>query len=185
MGILIPTIMQDEHAVVYSNVGLDGHEPENLDALPLEYDRDKDLIVDEKDICANSQNAAFKNLYGCRENDSNVAQIERYSGFLFSDESLGGETKELLEKLILQLTPYGLKNIKFELLANAEDDSLSQEELYVLSKNRANAIKTKLLDAGAVEENILILSNADTAPMYSDNTKRNNRVDIIVKKLNK
>ncbi|MDD2789343.1 MAG: TolC family outer membrane protein [Sulfurimonas sp.] len=185
MGILIPSIMQDEHAIIYSNVGLDGHEPDNLDALPLEYDRDKDLIVDEKDICANSQNTAFKNLYGCNENDSNVAQIERYRGFLFSDERLEGDAKELIEKLILQLAPYGLKDIKFELLSNAEDDSLSQEELYTLSKNRANEIRAKLIDAGALETNILIVSNADTAPMYSEDTKRNNRVDIIVKKLKK
>jgi len=184
MGILVPTLM-GSHAFSYANVGLDGHEPQNLDTLPIEYDRDKDLIVDEKDLCANSLSSELKNIYGCAEYSSQTQRIERYSGFLFSDETLKSDSEELLEKLITQLNPYGLKNIKFEILANAQDEDLSKEALYELSTKRAQTVKEKLLNAGALEGNITIISNADTAPMYSDDSDKNNRVDIIVHKLNK
>jgi adhesin transport system outer membrane protein len=184
MGILVPTIMGDNE-LTYSNVGLNGQAPQNLDALPIQYDRDKDLITDEKDICANSLPSELKNIYGCAKYLEQTQQIERYSGFLFSDDALTSDSQELLEKLITQLSPYGLKNMKFELLSNAQDESLSQEALSALSAKRAKIVKEKLLNAGVLEGNVTIISNADTAPMYSDDSDKNNRVDIIVHKLNK
>ncbi|MBU1216042.1 TolC family outer membrane protein [bacterium] len=183
MGILVPTVMGD-NTFTYSNVGLDGQEPQNLDALPIEYDRDRDLIVDEKDLCANSLSSELKNIYGCAQSFQGTERIERYSGFLCSGETLTNDSQELLEKLLTQLNPYGLKNIKFELLSNANDESLSQEALYELSLKRAQAVKEKLVNAGALESNIVLISNADTAPMFSDGNEKNNRIDIIIKKLN-
>jgi adhesin transport system outer membrane protein len=183
MGILVPTVMGD-NTFTYSNVGLDGQEPQNLDALPIEYDRDRDLIVDEKDLCANSLSSELKNIYGCAQSFQGTERIERYSGFLCSGETLTNDSQELLEKLLTQLHPYGLKNIKFELLSNANDESLSKEALYELSSKRAQAVKEKLINAGALESNIILISNADTAPMFSDENEKNNRVDIIIKKLN-
>lgn len=184
MGILVPTLMGNNE-ISYSNVGLNGQAPQNLDALPIEYDTDKDLIVDEKDLCANSLPSELKNIYGCAGYSEETERIERYSGFLCSDDALKGESEELLEKLIRQLDPYGLKNIKFELLSNAHDDSLSKEVLYELSTKRAQKVKQKLIHAGALESNITLISNADTAPMFSNDKDKNNRVDIIVHKLNK
>jgi adhesin transport system outer membrane protein len=184
MGILVPTLIGN-NTFTFSNVGLNGQEPQNLDTLPIEYDRDKDLIVDEKDLCANSLSNELKNIYGCAQHFQGTQRIERYSGFLFSEDTLTNESQELLEKLLMQLTPYGLKNIKFELLANAQNESLSQDALYELSAKRAQLVKKQLLNAGALERNITLISNADTAPIVSNDMDKNNRVDIIVTKLNK
>lgn len=184
MGILVPTLM-GSHEFSYANVGLNGHEPKNLDTLEVTYDRDKDLIVDEKDLCANSLSSELKNIYGCAKDSQDTLQIERYSGFLFSGESLKGDSEELFQKLLLQLTPYGLQHLKFEILTNAQDKNLSKQALQELSAKRAKSIEKQLLNAGALQKNITLISNADTAPMFSNDIDKNNRVDIIVTKLNK
>jgi len=182
MGLLVPTIMQDNN-IVYSNVGLKGQTPQNLDSLPIEYDKDKDLIVDDKDLCNNSLSTQMKSSYGCEKIDPQVTQIERYSEFLFSGYDF--EDEEKLNSLIKQLTPYGLKNIKFDLLGNAQYEGLSEKRLLELSKKRAKKIETLLIKAGALKGNIQIISNSDEAPMYSSDENKNNRVDIIVKKIKK
>jgi adhesin transport system outer membrane protein len=188
MGTLVTTVIGDSD-IVYSNVGLVGTTPENEDALPISYDRDKDLIVDEEDICSNSLSNEMRSIYGCKFIYEDTKRIERYSAFLFEEESelLTEEGLERLDNLIKQLTPYGFKYLKFDIIGNVDDKDMSEEEMLILSEKRAATVKEKLIEAGAIEGNITIHAKADKAPMFSnDNSEAielNNRVDIIVKKL--
>lgn len=190
MGTLVSTLIGNTD-IVYSNVGLVGKAPANEDALPITYDRDRDLIVDEEDICSNSLSTEMRGIFGCRFVYEDTKLIERYSGFLFEDASanLNKDGQDRLDKLITQIQTYGWENLKFDILANVENENMSQEQLLQLSEQRAQTIKTKLTQAGANIALIELHPKADTAPMFSnesdDSIKLNNRADIIVRKLKK
>ena len=174
MGTLVSTVISDEE-IIYSNVGLNGKAPINDDDTPIEYDRDKDLIVDNMDICNNSLSTQMKDIYGCAFKDDTVSKVERYAAFEFSDNKLTSDSEEKLQNLIKQLTPYGFNKIKLTLLGNAQTQELSQR--------RADIVKNIFVKAGVLSKDITTLANADTAPMFSHEDDRNNRVDIIVTKL--
>jgi adhesin transport system outer membrane protein len=193
MGILVQTILKDID-LVYSNVGLKGATPENLDRLPILYDKDLDLIVDELDICNNSLKSEMRSVYGCKFTFEDTDKIDRYTGFYFNDgeddaATLSEEGLVKINLLIKQLKPYGFANLKFEVLGNVDDDDMSALDKLELSKQRAITVKDTLVKAGAKEENITIYANSDKAPMYSressESIEKNNRVDIVVKKLYK
>ncbi|NOR58997.1 MAG: TolC family outer membrane protein [Sulfurimonas sp.] len=190
MGTLVPTIIGNTD-IVYSNVGLVGETPMNEDALPIAFDRDRDLIVDEEDICNNSLSTEMRSIFGCKLVFEDTKRIERYSGFLFEEGSanLTEAGQDRLNKLITQIQPYGWENLKFDVLGNVEDEKLTEEQLLQLSQQRAETIKTKLTQAGANVAFIALHSKADTAPMFSnesdDSIELNNRADIIVRKLKK
>nr|WP_321266129.1 TolC family outer membrane protein [uncultured Sulfurimonas sp.] len=190
MGTLVSTIIGNTD-IIYSNVGLVGETPKNEDSLPISYDRDSDLIVDEEDICNNSLSTQMRSIYGCKLIYEDTKRIERYSGFLFEDASanLSDDGQKRLNSLITQIAPYGWEKLKFDILGNAEDEGISKEKLLQLSEQRAQTIKTKLLDAGANAELITLHSKSDKAPMFSnesdDSIELNNRADIIVRKLKK
>lgn len=188
MGTLVSTVIGDEHNS-YSNVGLQGETPENTDSLPIHYDTDRDLIVDEEDICNNSLVSEMRSLYGCSSIFEDTQRIERYSGFLFNGESstLTSDADEKLNNLIMQLEPYGWENLKFDILGNVDNEDLTEDEMILLSKQRAQHTKQKLITAGALKENITIHAKSNKAPMFSDEDSNavelNNRADIVVRKL--
>ncbi len=190
MGILVPTVIGNTD-IVYSNVGLLGQTPQNEDSLPVSFDRDRDLIVDEEDICNNSLSTEMRGIFGCKKTYEDTKRIERYSGFLFEDNSanLTSEGQERLNKLITQIQPYGWNFLKFDILGNVENEDMSEDKLLQLSQERATLIKTKLIEAGANIINIKLYPKADKAPMFSsesdDSIELNNRVDIVVRKLKK
>ncbi len=190
MGTLVTTVIGNSD-IVYSNVGLIGATPKNEDILPISYDKDKDLIVDEEDICGNSLSNEMRSIYGCKFIYEDTKRIERYTGFLFEDESalLTEDGLSRLNNLIKQVSPYEFKYLKFDIIGNVDSKEMSKENLLILSENRANTVKTKLIQAGALEANITIHAKADKAPMFSnessDAIELNNRADIIVKKLKK
>ena len=171
MGTLVSTVVLNED-VIYSNVGLNGKTPVNNDSIPVQYDRDQDLIVDNMDICNNSLNTQMKNIYGCELKDDSISQTKRYAGFEFLDDELTSDSKEKLENLIKQLTPYGLDKVRLTLLGNAPTEELSLR--------RADIVRDIFVNAGVLSKDITTLANADKAPMFSHNDDRNNRVDIIV-----
>jgi len=190
MGTLVTTVLGSED-IAYNNVGLAGKVPQNNDVLPVSYDDDKDLIAADKDICANSLTESMKSLYGCKFNFEDVARIERYSGFTFDDESatLTSEGQERLNNLIMQIENFGFDKMKFDIMGNVDIDpeDMSKEDIMTLSKDRAQTVKQKLIEAGAKEENITIYANADEAPLVtnesSDSVQINNRADIVIRKL--
>ncbi len=217
LGTLVTTIMGESN-VDYSNVGLNinttvdySHrgkntqdysiptltldlnttKPKNLDTLPILLDKDTDLIVDDLDICNNSLNNKMRTLYGCAFIYKDTVRIERYRGFLFTDKSeiLTQDAKERLNKLIEQIKSYGLKNMKFDILGSVDDAQMSKKEMLNLSQKRAQAVKEKLIDAGAKSENITLNALGDEAPLYTnglyenEGVALNNRVDIVVRKL--
>jgi adhesin transport system outer membrane protein len=186
MGTLVPTVMGDND-LAYSNVGLLGKAPQNNDILPVKLDSDNDLITDEKDLCANSLESQMKNIYGCKETLKDTKQIERYSGFLFEDKSLTTEGKDRFGLLIKQIQDYGFENMRFVLLSNLDDEDINKEESLKITQQRAETIKDMLIKAGADDTSISIISQAQEAPLYtnenSDGTQLNNRVDILVYKL--
>jgi len=184
MGTLVSTVLGDQE-LVYSNVGLVGETPQNRDSLPLQLDSDKDLITDDRDICNNSLSTTMKNIYGCSFESNSLSTIERYDAFLFQDKEITEESNIRLNKLLKQLKPYGLQNIQITILSNAFDDTMKKDTLQKLSDKRAEVIQGKLLEAGMSKESISIVSNSDKAPILLDDTKRNNRVDLIVKKIKK
>ncbi|MFA7610964.1 MAG: TolC family outer membrane protein [Sulfurimonas sp.] len=188
MGVLVSTILGETQSI-YSNVGLNGKSPQNRDTLPISYDMDNDLIVDEKDICSNSLPDTTKDLYGCKFNLDELAEVERYSGFIFvkNSSTLEEKAQERLMALIAQLESYDWMNLKFDIMGNVDDKSMSKEEILLLSEQRAQAIKESLINAGALEASIITHAQADEAPMFSNedsnSIRLNNRADIIVKKL--
>lgn len=197
IGSLVPTLM-GESETTYSKVGIGEKKDEPKDTLPTSYDKDNDLITNDKDICPNSLNAEVKGKYGCKEQMDGVVQIERYGEFTFDIDSskLTESTAARVDNLIKQLESYGWANLSFELLGNiAESDDedeknkKSQEKKLELSTQMAQSIKDRLVQAGALEKNITITALGDSAPIMSTEEKetlaKNNRVDIIVKKLNK
>ncbi len=175
MGTLVQTVLGDTKPI-YSNVDLVSQIPQSSDELPVSFDKDADLIVDEMDICNNSLETQITNIYGCNSKDENISQVQRHAGFMFSDEELESDSDKKLQKLLTELSPYGFNNIKFTLLSNAQNQELSQK--------RADSVKNVLLNAGVLDDNILILSNADRAPI-STQESLNERVDIIVTILKK
>jgi len=188
MGTLVQTVLGNEN-ISYTNVGLNGHAPENLDSLPISYDMDKDLIPDDKDICANSLDLDMKSIYGCKINLEDTKRIERYSGFTFKSNTIEmtNTGQEKFNNLIQQITPYGLDKISISVLGNVDAESMLEQEIALLSQERAELIKQKLIKAGIFESNIVIISNDDQAPLVSNEDSSsiqiNNRVDIIVRKL--
>jgi len=174
MGTLVSTVSADTNSL-YSNVGLKGQAPRNNDLLPLFFDKDKDLVLDEEDICNNSLSTEMENIYGCELVYKNTQRIERYSGFLFTDASnnLTSEGEKRLSDLILQTKPYGFSNLKFNLLLNTDDENIK-----VISKQQAKKIKEKLIEAGVLEENIIFQVNKDKNKIFS----QSNNVDILVRK---
>jgi adhesin transport system outer membrane protein len=184
MGALVRTVLGNQE-MVYSNVGLVGETPQNSDTLPVDLDRDKDLITDDRDICNNSLSTTMKNIYGCSFESSSLSTIERYDAFLFEDEKITQSSNIRLTNLLKQLKPYGLQNIKITILSNAFDDTMEKDKLEKLSAKRAEVIQAKLLEVGMAKESITVLSNSNTAPILLDDIKRNNRVDLIVKKIKK
>ncbi|MCW8838498.1 MAG: TolC family outer membrane protein [Thiovulaceae bacterium] len=193
MGILVKTILEQTD-IIYSNVGLNGKKPQNMDKLPIHYDKDLDLIVDEFDLCSNSLTDKMRSVYGCKLIFEDILKIERYSGFYFNDSKdkaaiLSEAGEKRLNNLIKQVAPYGFKYLNFDILGNVDDNEMSELDKMELSKQRALYVRDQLLKAGATEENIKIHANSDKAPMFSreldDAIEKNNRVDIIVKKLNK
>jgi outer membrane protein OmpA-like peptidoglycan-associated protein len=133
----------------------------------------------------------MRNLFGCKFIYEDTQTIERYSGFEF--ESQSAELSEAgalrVNDLINQIQEYGFVNLRFDILGNVDDADLSDEQKQTLSLQRAEAVKAKLVEAGALESNIVLHAKADKAPIatngVSEGQKLNNRVDIIVRKLKK
>ena len=193
MGTLVSTVIGNE-AMVYSRVGLAGQTPENMDVLPVSYDKDNDLIVDERDICSNSLSDKMKDVYGCEFDFDNTKRIERYSGFTFEGDTaiLTQEGQINFNNLVSQIQSFGWNKLKLDVLGNvdAEDmnpQEMTKEKITDLSEQRAQMIKDKLVQAGAISDNIKTYANADDAPIVSNEDSSsiqiNNRVDIIVNKL--
>ena len=188
MGTLVTTVLGEEN-ISYNNVGLAGKEPQNNDSLPVSYDEDQDLVSADKDICSNSLSEPMKSLYGCKFTFKDTTRIERYSGFTFDDDSdtLTLEGQSRLNSLIMQIEPYGFNKMKFDVIGNVDTQDMNKEDILTLSKKRAEIVKQKLLEAGAIEENITIYGNGDDAPLVtnesSDSIQINNRADIVIRKL--
>jgi len=173
------------------SLAIDEKTPQNSDVLPLFLDKDTDLIVNDRDICNNSLNLKMRNIYGCEFTYEDTLLTERYRGFLFegTGTALTQNAQERLDALIKQVEPYDFEYLKFDLLGNADDEKMSKEEMLNISRQRAQVVKDKLIDAGAKAEHIVINALSDEAPMYTnglyenEGVKLNNRVDIIVRKL--
>jgi len=194
MATLVPTVIGNTD-IIYANVGLIGSTPDNLDTLPISYDKDLDLVVDEFDICNNSLKNEMRSIYGCKFVYEDTAKIDRYTGFLFDGSDINGteilseDSERMLDLLIKQVAQYGFEFLKFDILGNVQDDTLTPDEKLQISQDRAQYVKDRLIKAGAIESNIIIHANSDKAPIYSDELsegkEKNNRADIIVRKLKK
>ncbi len=188
MGSLVSVLVEDTN-LIYANVGLNAQAPQNNDTLPILFDKDRDLVVDEYDICNNSISDTMRNTFGCAYVYEDTKRIERYTGFLYQqdDSNLSESGHARLNDLITQIEGYGWENLKFDVLSNVDSEDMSEDDIYTLSKQRAQFVKDKLVEAGAIKENITIHAQANKAPMYSnessDSITLNNRADIIVRKL--
>ena len=192
MGTLVLTVLGSAD-IVYANVGLAGETPQNLDSLPISFDKDVDLIVDDLDICNNSLKNEMRDIYGCKYIYADTKKIDRYTGFIFDKDDekilLTEEGELRLNALITQVGFYGFQFLKFDILGNVDNDKLGDVEKLELSTQRAQYVKDRLIEAGAVEKNIVIHANGGKTPIYSRETnegiEKNNRADIIVRKLRK
>lgn len=188
LGILVPSLIENNENI-YSNVGLNVKTPENTDTLPIRLDKDNDLIANDKDICTNSLSNEMKDIYGCKATFVNIQQIERYSGFFFTDEvQLSDEGQDNFTMLVKQIKDYGFENLHFDIIGHVDED-LDEESMLKISYQRASHIQKMLVEVGAKEEYITIHPQSNKAPLYTNETIKgkvfNNRVDIVVKKLNK
>jgi len=186
MGTLVTTVVGNQD-ILYSNVSLGAKAPQNeQDSLPVSYDVDKDLIPDEIDICANSLANSVNTIYGCEDKSKSVKNILKYSGFTFKNETniLTNEAKSNFDNLKADLKKYDLTKLKINLFGNIEAETMLEKELALLSKERAEIIKQKLISIGISEQNISIKANSNQVPLVSNENDEyiqiNNRVDIIV-----
>ena len=76
MGLTMAALMGDVEEY-YQRVGLNGgSESDAVDSLPVSNDRDKDRIVDDIDLCDNSEaNASVQN-YGCIRRDDSLESMD-------------------------------------------------------------------------------------------------------------
>lgn len=190
MGTLVQTIMEDT-TNIYSKVNLAKIDTSKKDTLPLVYDTDKDIIVDSKDICSNSKLSDVQNIYGCNDN-TKASVIDRYSWFLYDDspnylftDSINDDCINNLKDFIKNTSKSDWKNVKIDIFGNAFEDDKSKQELYKISKKRAEFVRDMFIKAGAKKENISLHVNGDEAPLFGQNNYKNNRVDIIIKKMEK
>jgi adhesin transport system outer membrane protein len=189
MGVLVDTVLGEGETNYYHTVDLHADNSGMKDNLLISYDRDHDLIPDGNDLCTNSLPESLKNDFGCKEESTEIAQIERYSPFTFSGDSskLTSDGKEKLDALLKQMNSYELDKLKLTILGNVDDDDLGQNEKIKLSKERAEVVAQKFISLGVPQNNITVLAEGDKAPLVSDETSKgidlNNRVDVIVKKL--
>ena len=208
LGTLVSTLIGDTD-FIYSKVNLKDNNAK-LDTLPVNLDDDNDLINNDNDLCRNSISTDTKDKFGCKFTDDNIIEIERFSGFLFSkddnnitdkstfkietivpqvkaynrkEHNISKETKFQVESLIQQIKPYGLNNIQVEIIGNATYDDLSEKRLLEVSKQRAIRVKNIFLKEGMSEKNIKITAKADRSKRFFNDEVQNNRVDIIIKKL--
>jgi adhesin transport system outer membrane protein len=185
MGVLIPSVVDSES--LYADVGLFSPIPDNNDNLPVKLDKDNDLIVDDKDICSNSISGDMLNIYGCKEILENIDKIQRFNTFLFDNSNITDETKVKFNAFVQELKAYGFENLEFDVFGNVDIEGMTETQLVLLSKKRANIIKDMLIEAGAIKEKITIYAQGNKAPLYTNESSRgrelNNRVDISVKKL--
>ncbi len=190
-GTLVQSVMGDTQNI-YANVDLaGGNKVAKKDTLPVRYDADNDLIVNAKDICDNSLLQNVQDIYGCKNPNENATMIKRYNWFLYEDDHkylfdekpYNEKALAALKKTIDEISYFGYKDLKIEIFGNAFDETKTKEELTQLSKERAEFVKKLFIDAGAKEKNITLHANANTAPLFSNDDYRNNRVDIIIKKL--
>ncbi len=184
LGTLVSTIIGSD-TPIYSKVGLHTSNNNIKDSLNIYLDQDNDLITDNNDLCTNSPSHELKNIYGCKLDDQDIVQIERYTAFEFSkdEDNISKETLFRVKSLIHQLSDYGLENIKFEILANASYENLSQDRLIELSQKRADIITKIFIDAGIESSNITTYINSNKSKLFLNDNTKNNRVDIIVKKM--
>jgi len=131
----------------------------------------------------------MKSIYGCKTTFTNVSQIERYSGFLFTDEvQLSNEGEENFNMLVKQIKDYGFENLHFDVLGHIDED-LDEAAMLDISNQRAMLIKKMLMKVGVIEEHITVHAQSNKAPLYTNEKTQgkilNNRVDIVVRKLNK
>ena len=186
MGTLVTTVVGNQD-ILYSNVSLGAKAPQNeQDSLPVSYDVDKDLIPDEIDICANSLANSVNTIYGCEDKSKSVKNMLKYSGFTFQNKTniLTNEAKSNFDNLKADLKKYDLTKLKINLFGNIEAETMLEKELALLSKERAEIIKQKLISIGISEQNISIKANSNQVPLVSNENDEyiqiNNRVDIIV-----
>ena len=76
MGLTMAALMGDVEEY-YQRVGLNGGgESDAVDSLPISNDRDEDRIVDDLDLCDNSEvNATVQN-YGCIRRDDSLESMD-------------------------------------------------------------------------------------------------------------
>lgn len=182
LGTLVPTLINNTE-FIYENVGLFGSIAENIDTLPISLDQDKDLIVDDNDICSNSLTQNMQGIYGCKTSE----HVQRYSGFLFGPKTeLLPEGVLKFKDLIQKIQMYDFKNLRFNIFGNVDGD-LDEKMMLVLSSQRAGVLKDMLIKAGAIEKNITLHAQSNTAPLYTSELDigkaLNNRVDILVTKI--
>jgi len=179
LGLLVDTILGQNSETILQK---------NLEQTHFNLDQDKDLIPNSLDICDNSLSSTIKDSLGCYlQKESNITQLERYNNFTFYDnnESLDINGSKRFNNLILQLKPYGLKNIKVDIYTNAFNPSKTKQEMQNLSQKRGKTILENFLKHGVSKQNITLFNNADEAPISLENTKQNNSATIVVKKLYK
>jgi len=192
MGIMLPSII-DDTSTMFSNVGLDGKTPQNIDALPIKLDQDNDLIVDDEDLCANSLDGDLISLTGCKtkneiniDSNKSMEKVKLKSNiYLFENKSseLTNNSKEKLQNFTNGFIGTEITNLHFNLLGHANYNDMDKKELLKLSEERILSIKKVLFKAGVNTSNIKTIAKSDTAPLYledGDSNKFNNRVDIII-----
>lgn len=75
MGLMVAAMTGDEERY-NALVGLSAHADEFMDKLPVDNDRDKDRVVDDLDLCDNSEVNASVQPYGCVRFDDSLKGID-------------------------------------------------------------------------------------------------------------
>ena len=140
-----------------------------VDNRGCEQDSDKDGIIDRLDLCADSAEGATVNTMGCADNE---AILLKGVTFEFGTANLTESAQQSLmttAAIIQQSSP----GQKFE-VAGYTDSTGAPERNQLISEQRAQAVRTYLIDQG-VQENLLLPKGYGQENPVADNATRKGR----------
>ncbi|MEY3678490.1 MAG: hypothetical protein RI924_631, partial [Bacteroidota bacterium] len=134
---------------------------------PVEVDTDKDGISDSKDKCPEVAGIAANN--GCPEVKAPEPSFT-YGNiqFEFNSSVLKTNNYEILDQIARELKAY--PGVSILINGHASEEG-STERNMTLSLDRANAVKTYLVNAGVKAENLMTKGFGESAPVASNDTE--------------
>ena len=178
MGLLVAGVMGNDYNYM-QQVGLAGVDAvDNEDSLPITYDEDKDGLAVNEDSCqASSLNADILS-NGCANRSNQFSAIKNFELLQFNRSNKSLKSKKILNSMIDEIKRNKEKIVYIVLHAHASSSSNRKDD-FKDSQNYANSVKKSFVNAGIDVKIIKVISDANNAPISSDESL-NDRVNVIM-----